>query len=659
MLMRNFPARSFAAGLLLFWFAATSAPAEVTALEIAERSAVLDGAVFGKVGPYERIVGTARFALNPRATANHAIRDLSLAETKTAGEVVFSATFYVLRPRNASQGNGTLLLEVSNRGGKGMLSRFCLARSAADPREREHFGDAWLFEEGYTVAWVGWQWDVPANAPLRLEPARLRDTAAPGLVRAEFIPDADGPKMPLGDRNHQPIPLAEGLHLAVRDHPETEPTAIPRSQWQLVDGNEAVLLAGGFKAGLLYEFVYRGRAGVVSGLGLAAVRDFVAFAKHGGAAAAPLGRPRHALSFGISQSGRFLRHFLHEGFNADEQGRAVFDGVWADVAGAGRGSFNHRYAQASRDGNPWTNVFYPTDVFPFHDLETSDPVDRRTGGLLDAATRARVVPKIFYTNSSYEYWGRAAALIHTTPDGRADFAPAPDTRIYAIAGAQHGPGSSPPVPRHSRFAALPTDQRPLQRALLAALQRWVAAGIAPPDSVYPRISDGTLVPPGDLGLPPLAGLVPPEFPRLARRLDFGADFERTGVVTADRIASRGSFPLRVPAVDADGTDRTGIRLPVVAVPLGTHAGWNFRTAGAPGHLVNFLGSFLPFAKTEAERRASGDPRASLAERYRHREDYLGRATTAADQLVAQRLLLPRDRDLAVTHCAQLWDAVVK
>ncbi|MBM3851580.1 MAG: hypothetical protein FJ399_00330 [Verrucomicrobia bacterium] len=644
---------------ILFVSLAATLPAGVTGLEIVERSAVLDGKAFGRAGAYERIVGRVRFALEPGAAANAAVRDLALAEADANGRVAFSATFYLLRPVEAAPGNGTLLLEVPNRGRKGLLARFCLARSSDDPRTADHFGDAWLFEQGFTLGWIGWQWDVPDAQPLRLDPARLRDPHAPGLVRAEFIPDRDTPQMPLGDREHHPIPLAEALRLGVRDTPEEPSRDLAAGTWRIVEGGRAVELDGGFRAGRMYELVYRGTAGVVTGLGLVAFRDFVAFAKHGGAAADALGAPRRAIGFGVSQSGRFLRHFLYEGFNADEQGRLVFDGVWADVAGAGRGSFNQRYGQASRDGNPWTNVLYPTDVFPFHDRETQDPVTGRRDALLAAAEQARVGPKIFYTNSSYEYWGRAAALVHSAPDGRTDVPLAPATRYYAIAGAQHGAGTIPPATGNARFPALPTDQRPLHRALLAALQTWVADDRPPPESVYPQLGDGTLVPAEALALPKLKDVELPRYPRRARRLEFGADFERTGIMTAERLESRGAFPLLVPALDADGIDRRGLRLPQVAVPLGSYLGWNFRATSGQGHLVNFLGSFIPFAKTAAERAARGDPRPAIAERYRDREDYLARARAAADQLVRDRHLLPIDRDRAVDQCAQLWDHVMR
>ena len=342
---------------------------------------MLEGRSFGKSGPYEKIQARAWFTLDPKLPVNRAIRDLDRAVTNEVGKVEFSADVYVLKPRDPAKGNGVILMEVPNRGGKSMLYRFCFGRRMLDPAKDEDFGDKWLLEEGYTLVWVGWQWDVP-NQPglMRMAPAALRlDVPAPGLVRSEYIPDNPTTRMPLGDRGHQPVAVGKALRLSVRDSAEAPAEEIPAEKWKLAGNGAGVELAEGFQPGRLYEFVYEGASPVVTGLGLAAVRDFVTYLKHGGGDDVALLNDqsrylKHAIGFGISQSGRFLRHFLYEGFNADEQGRRVFDGVWADVAGAGRGSFNYRYAQASRDGNPWNNVFYPTDVFPFTDLPDKDPV---------------------------------------------------------------------------------------------------------------------------------------------------------------------------------------------------------------------------------------------------------------------------------------------
>jgi hypothetical protein len=663
--LRSIRIALLAVGMALL--AAATLDAAVKTVHVVARGDVLDGRSFAKSGPYEKIEARAWFKLDPKLPANRLISDLDLAVTNDSGMVEFSAQVYVLKPRDPARGNGMVLVEVPNRGGKSLLNRFCYGHSILDPEKDEDFGDKWLLEEGYTLVWIGWQWDVP-NRPglLRLEPAALRpDAPAPGLVRSEYIPDHPTPRMPLGDRGHQPIAVGKPLRLLVRDSAESQPVEIPAEKWKLAENGTEVDLAEGFQPGRLYEFVYEGASPVVSGLGLAAVRDFVTYLRHGGGDdVALLGDQsqylKHSIGFGISQSGRFLRHFLYEGFNADEQGRRVFDGVWADVAGAGRGSFNHRYAQASRDGNPWNNVFYPTDVFPFTSLPEKDPVTGKEDGLLARAMAAGVAPKLFLTNTSYEYWGRAAALIHVAPDGRSDAQLAPETRVYFFAGAQHYPRSLPLTKIAERYDSNPTDQRPFQRALLHALEMWVRDNVLPPPSVVPRLIKGELAWPGEVRFPHIAGVTPPKHPRLARRLDFGPEFASQGYATKEPPAVLGAFPLLVPQTDADGNDLGGVRLPEVEVPLGTFAGWNFRAplAGAPEQMASFVGSFFPFPKTKAERERTHDSRASIEERYQDRADYLRRAAAVVDALIAQRFLLERDRAFALERCGLLWDALL-
>ena len=407
---------------------------------------------------------------------------------------------------------------------------------------------------------------------------------------------------------------------------------------------------------------------MAAGTGLAAVRDWVSFLKYGGAgtALADLHQAeKRAIGFGISQSGRFLREFLYDGFNADERGRKVFDGVWADVAGAGRGSFNFRFAQPSRDGWPFLNIFYPTDVFPFTDALETNPAGGPPDGVLARARAADVVPKIFFTNGSSEYWGRAAALIHVNAEGLDDASPAPDTRCYFLAGAQHTPGSLPLAKQGTRYTRNPVDHRPVQRALLAAMQAWLKDGTAPPPSVYPRLQAGQLTRLDGLKFPAIpdgGGVVQtPRHPRVARRLDFGHEFESFGMMTKEPPDVKGSYPVLVPQVDADGIDLGGIRLPELAVPIATITGWNLRAPerGAPEESAEFYGSIFPFAKTKEDRERTKDARLSVAERYASREEYVKRVEAAVDDLIGRRFLLPQDRAAVVDRAAKLWDALMQ
>ena len=626
--------------------AAGVASAAVRGVDIAERTAIGHG--------YERIVGRVRFGVDPKLAANHIIRDLEFAPVNAAGEVEFSADLYMLAPSDPGKSNGTVLFEVSNRGGREMLNRFDFARRADD------LGDGWALEQGYTLVWLGWEWDIPQSANrLHFYAPRFRPDALPaaGLVRSEFVTDKTVTRMPLADRTQEPIAVAKPVALYVRDAADHPARQIPGGRWKLSADGRSVDMQTGFEAGQLYEFVYEGRDPVVAGTGLAAVRDWISFLKYGGEHK----DLKRAIGFGISQSGRFLRHFLYDGFNADEKGRKVFDGVWADVAGAGRGSFNFRYAQPSRDGCPFLNIFYPTDLFPFTDTEERDPLTGRQDALLARARAAKVTPKVFLTNNSYEYWGRVAALVHISADGKRDAALSPDTRLYFTAGVQHFPRSLPLEKPGTRYDANPVDHRPVQRALLAALQAWLKDGTAPPASVYPKIAEGQMTTLDGLKFPAIPGVMVPRHPRLARRLDFGPEFQKQGIILQEPPKVSGAFPLLVPQVDADGIDLGGIRLPELAVPVATITGWNLRAPerGAPEEMTEFYGSIFPLAKTAAERQQSHDPRRAIGERYAGREDYLKRVRETADRLVRQRFVLPQDREFVVERAARLWDAVAK
>jgi Alpha/beta hydrolase domain len=643
--------RPFIAFLIIATLAATAAAA-VRSVEITARTPILDGA-------YQRITGRVRFGLNPKLAANRIVRDLDLAQLDAAGEAECTSDFEILQPSDPAKSNGSILFEVSNRGGKGMLSRFDFARGPKD------YGDEWVMKQGYTLVWLGWEWDIPASHrnALHFSAPHFR-AGAPndGLVRAEYTADRTGTTMPLGDRNQDAIPVGTPIALYVRNGADMLPRRIPPSKYSLSVDGRSLEMPSGFEAGMLYEFVYQGKDPVVAGTGLAAVRDFISFLKYGGKAPGWTGaRPAvtRALGFGISQSGRWLREFLYDGFNADEKGRKVFDGVWADVAGAGRGSFNFRYAQPSRDGWPYLNVFYPTDVFPFTGTDETDPVTGRRAGLLDRARAAHVQPKLFLTNDSSEYWGRAAALIHVTADGRRDAPISPETRIYFIAGVQHFPRSLPLGKPGTRYFVNVMDHRPIQRALLAALEAWVSDGAPPPPSAYPLIADGQLTGLARLKFPAIPGVETPKYPRVARRLDFGPAFASRGVILQEPPKVTGAFPVLVPQVDADGIDLGGVRLPEVAVPLATLTGWNLRAPerGAPAQSAEYYGSTFPFPKTREARLASHDPRRSIAERYSSKQAYLARINAAIDNLVRRRFVLPQDRDFLVDRASRLWDAL--
>ncbi len=657
---------------------AASAAAELTRFEILERSEVLDGRPFGLAGAYETLAGVAHFAFDPENPANRIIADIDLAPKNADGRVEMSARFQLLRPKVMEKGRGTLLLEVNNRGRKGLLRYFNRGEGSLAPKAEEHFGDGFLMRHGFTLLWLGWQWDVPDDDPLRMRMfppvARNPDgSAITGLVRADFVVRSASGHHSLADRNHRPYRVADpddpSNTLTVRRRVEDQREVVPRSEWgfgRVEDGavladDGSVYLKGGFQPHRIYEVVYRSENPPLVGLGPAGIRDFVSRLRHDGAE--PLGIAAgdldNALGFGISQSGRFLRTFLYYGFNGDERDRRVFDGVISDVAGGGRGSFNHRFAQASRDAHPYLNQFHPTDIFPFTEVEQTDPDTGTTAGLL-SRQREAFYPRVFYTNSSYEYWGRAASLIHTTVDAREDARIPDHVRIYLYSGSQHGPAGFPPGITLGQQRANPNDFRWGQRALLLAMDRWARGGAPPPPSRYPSVEAGTAVAAADLGFPSIPGVRTSDRVHYAYRADYGPDFATEGIVTQEPPVIGRRFPIRVSSVDADGNELAGVRMPEVAVPLATYTGWNLFDAasGPPDELASMVGSFLPFPKDAAAREASGDPRRSVAERYASREDYLGRFTEAALDLIESGYLLGEDLPALTRHALALWDQVL-
>ncbi len=649
---------TFRAVLLLTPFVLQAALVRV---EVSERSPILDGKSFGKAGAYERIIGKAHFAVDPMAAANGDVVNLKLAPRNAKGQVEFYADFVLLAPVDPKKSNGTLFFEVSNRGRKGLLHAFSLGSGSNDPRTAADFGDGLLLEQGFTLAWLGWQFDVPREPPLMsvTVPVAKKVDGSPiqGVVRSDFVPDQALTSFSLGDRLFFPYKVADpndpSATLTERSLANGPRRVIPRSDWSFTEDRGAVRKASGFESGKIYEVVYRSQDPAVVGLGMAGIRDFISALKSG-TAPAPLAAlapaARRSLAYGSSQSGRFLRTFLYQGFNRDEQGHRVFDGVWANVAGGGRGNFNHQFAQPSRDARPFFNFYYATDIFPFTDLKQRDPVTGLEDGILVRAERDNVVPKIFYTNSSYEYYGRAASLMHTTLDGSADAPLSANTRLYVMAGGNHGPGSIPPSKSsNTRYLNNGNDYQWIMRGLLHAMQQWIADGVAPPPSVYPRVDRKELATLDHIRFPKLPGVVAPKRLHDVFRLDFGPEFRSHGIVTNEPPKMGPPFTVLVPQVDADGNDVGGLKTPQVAVPLAVHTGWNLRNPaiGSPEELFSMVGSYFPF------------PQQVVIERYHDRATYLGKIRTAAQKLVDGRYVLASDLPSLEKLSGKEWDFVMK
>lgn len=650
------------AGLLLAGAAEVSA--QVTRVEIVSRSDVLNGKSFGLAGPYELVLGTVYFATDPGHPENRKIVDLDRAPTNPDGLVEFSGNLRILKPKDPNRGNGAILYSVSNRGGHGIPGR---PRSVNVPE----VGDDFLMRHGFTVVWSGWQFDVPErHGAMRLTAPIATESSRPieGLVSQDFVLSERRFYHSLGHSSMIPYPAIdpggpESL-LTVRETTLGERRVIPRSEWafarvvngDVVPDSNHVYLSSGFQPGKIYEVIWRSHNPPVAGLQLASVRDLISHFKYDPTSIVTAER---AYGYGRSQSGRFLREFIYGGWNADVEGRRVFDGIVPIVAATGNQGFNHRFSQPSRGNFPFLYAFNtPTNLFPFTDNEQTDEETGESDGLL-AVYRGKpdVLPKIFYPDASNEYWGRAAALTHITVDGKSD-APLPDNvRRYAFAGTQHGAAPFPPERTWGLHRNNPNDYSWSMRALILAMDLWVLEGTLPPPSQYPLISDETLLPPEALNFPTIPGTTLPGSVPAAYRMDFGPRFKDEGIIDLEPPQVGRPFPVLQAQVDRDGNELAGIRLPDIRVPLATYAGWNLRApeAGNPSKVAGLLGSYIPFPRTQAERQRTGDPRLSIEERYQSREHYLGLYAEAALQLIADGYLLAEDLAAMLEQARKHWE----
>ena len=660
----------------------------VTGLEIVRREPFAGGRRFAGAGAYERIDAVAHYAVDPRHRANAPIVDLDRAERDRDGRVRFSGDATFLVPMDPGRANRALLFEVPNRGNRLAMRSFNMAPFDLMPSDEIPVGDGFLFERGWCVAWCGWQWDVPhpsVRLGLRAPGVPLAARVPAGRMQLRIQPDHAVRAFSLTDHhvgsvgNHAPIaplnPDEPEAALFVREHLFDTPVRIARERWTFERGNESgapsdpdrVALADGFEAGRIYDLVYTPAGCPVVGAGLLAVRDLAAWTR-GSADSPAAGRVDHVIAKGVSQCGRFLRTFLHAGLNRDEAGDRVFDGVHVHVAGGRRGEFNHRYAQPSVQPTPSLG-----HRFPFADEPQTDPRSGRREGLLDRLRAGECLPKIIYTDTSAEYWRGDAGLTHRDLEsaaaerGAADVEPPAEARRYLFAGTQHAPGVLPFTDRSmfgsrgaNRFNAV--DYRPLLRAALENLRAWIADGVEPPASVFPRAGDGTAAPRGEVldMLARVPGFALPHADRLPSLapMDLGEHAERGVPALPARFVGE-PYPSPVSAVDADGNETGGVRMPDVSVPVATCAGFNprHREGGGEGQILEYLGSTVPLPRTAAERAATADPRPSIAERYADREAYLAKVREAAERLVTGRYLLAGDIDLCVAIAGERYDAV--
>lgn len=597
----------------------------ITNLQIKTRAPFVQAATFGATGAYERIDGMASGALDPTHPRNRCIALLERAPHNPDGLVEYQTEFVLLRPADPAKGNGRLLYEVNNRGRIMLFANLCAGAAGNQPATAQDLGNALPLRLGFSLLWTGWDPGAPKSTGLSLDVPVIEDLTQ--SIREEFV---SGTRLGLHETFHLAYEAIGPTSVTVRRTQTAPRTPV---DVEFVDSRTLRLLPLGTlpETGSIYEVRYKAARPRVLGIGFAATRDFVSHLRH--QAAELIGRPiTHTLAFGISQAGRYLRDHIAQGFNADEQGRRVFDGVFTHVAGIGRVFHNTPFAQPFRTRTWHEDHDFPEMEFPFSTATLDDPVTGATGALLrDDDTD----PKLIETNTSTEYWQKAASLLHTDPLGTRDVALPANVRGYLLAGTQHGGKAG--MPRNHGPCINPRnwhDPMPAIRALLMALDEWVTVGRAPPDSRLPRIDDGSLVPAEQVAFPSVPGLTPPRAANDAVPLP---DWTNPAAPTRAYVAL-------VPQVDPDGNERAGIRLPDIAVPRGTFTGWNlYRSPYPEGELADRDGTFLAFAETQSARAQTGDPRPSIAERYAGEAcaDAVRRVTAA---LLRERLLLADDAE---------------
>lgn len=662
--------------LLLCLLASTVSRAEVVSVEVMNRQPWAGGQAFGSVGAYEMLRGTVHYAIDPHSPSASNVTDILHAPVNAQGLVEYSGPFLLIRPVNAARGNHTTLVEPPNRGGTQMEGIFFESEEGLDlmsPEYVKKLNDTTLFQLGYSVAWVGWQARMkPSEFGLKVPVANVH-----GPVRATFATSDMA-------ADHKAFDLAENGFYCAHDTRQRKAilrtqksfddsgTLVPRNTWHFAaiakdkDARCGIALDQAAAPNAYFSLVYEGENAAVAGLGEAAFRDFASYLKNRKAPADINNRPAYAeaiFAFGYSQSSRFLRDFVYRGFNTGTDGKRVFDGMLIVTGGAGRGSFNHRYALPGEAGNSVLSDLRAVDLYPFADLPTPDIDNKGNEGLLDRAMHDHTVPKIIYIFSSSEYWARAGSLIQTTTDGKKAVALGADSRLYYFSGVPHALRRAGDFTKAGREAAYPynanVDLADGMSAQLENLRLWAVANIAPPATVAPVVGS-TLVAASAMNFPVIPGIRVPANPPPVWQLDLGRAYVSEGILSEPpHIGLR--YPLLVPAVDRDGNELGGWRGAMSSVPLGTYTAWNWNSPefAAFGYISGLNGAFLPFARTRAERLAANDPRLSIEERYGNREGFMKAATASIDNAIAQRFLLPIQRDAIVTKMNGYWDEVAQ
>jgi hypothetical protein len=656
---------------------------------------------------YEQIAGRAFGELDPSLPQNAIIQDIELAK-EGDGKVRYVASFVIYKPVDMSLASGLMWHDVPNRG---RVFPFAAAeRSAGDIL----LASAWQGDNsGATTVRpkataAGLQF---LQVPIARGPG---GTPITGDVLGRIVNRSGKGSQPLLVQTnpvpYKPVSLDTSRAKLVSRGSETmqgvavDEVAIAPSDWAWARCDDKVPFPGtpdptqiclkdGFDPARLYQVVFTAADPWVLGIGFAAWRDVGSFFKTAeaddtGTANPVARRVTHSIARGISQSGNFLRGWLHLGFNRDERGGKVHDGMWPIIAGR-RIALNFRWAQP--DGV--LELYQAGSEGPQWWLPHPDPVRAHpAAGILDRCLATDTCPKIIEHFGSAEVWALKLTPEWVGTDGKVDL-PLPElVRRYYIASSTHGGGAggfdsslpgvglsaNQPTCPGNNFGAgvLPANPMPhlqTMNALRAHFRNWVVKGVPPPPSRFP-----TLAPrPGEtsatlaaankeaIGMPALPGLRPtvpePDFIMPVFDYDWGPQFDAvdgSGIAANAPPPIRRVLPMFAPKVDADGNELGGVPVVLLDAPLGTYLGWNVTADGFhKGQICNYVGGMVPFARTAEERRSRNDPRPSLEERYGSHDGYVTAVTRAAARAVAEGFLL--EDDAAALIAAAKASAVLK
>lgn len=652
-----------------------SAHAHVQRIEI---ESTQTDAANGLAPAYTTVRGRAFGELDPDETENRIIQDTQFAPRNARGNVEYVTDFMLSFPTDRAESSGVLVFDAANRGTP-------IADLALSVPRPDGSGKSFFSERKLIVLRSAWQPDAP-RTPLRfgdIELPRLRidvpiakqRNGSPilGPVRSEIIVNERGRhsshlggQFADGHLTYPPAIADDPAAVLTRRRKESDPRVpVPRAQWRFADCSSAVFpgvpssthvcVRNGFDPDFIYELVYTAKDPLVLGIGFAATRDVVAFFRYSDKDSSGMPNPvrgsvKYALALGVSQSGNFVKTFLHLGFNRDAEGRRIFDAAMPVVASR-TNALNIRFGQPGRGAGQHEDHLYPGHTAPSSWGASQDQIAGRRAGLLDRCTQTNTCARIMQVLTSSEYWQLQGSPTHTDAIGKEDLSLPSNVRLYLVASTQHTPAHIP-VSGICTQLNNPSPTRETLRALFSSVVDWARDAREPPESVYPTLRAQELVSPLRLAWPNIPGAPYTALVNRLPLLDFGPQFraiDESGIIATEppRIGVK-EYTILVPQVDGDGNELGGIRTTTTAAPLGTYTGWNYRKAGySAGELCSLNGSYIPFQKTRAGRIAAGDPRPSLEERYGDHEGYVGAVRKAAARLVSAGFLLSEDEQRLV------------